>query len=133
MTRPPGRTTRAASASVEIGIGDQLEHPDEEGRVDRRVSEGQPIDVCHRHAGTDAFDGGAHHRVAQVDADDVQAMVAEAVGDHAGADAQFDDALAVDPRSEVVGEVVAAALAAACLVVDGGDSIERRSGHGTAP
>ncbi len=78
-------------------------------------------------------DGVTHHRRAEIGADRLDAVTSQSGCDDAGADSELGDSWAGNPRGERVGEVVAAALASPCGLVDVGHTIERRSWHGGAP
>jgi hypothetical protein len=87
------------------------------------------IDVGERHPCADPSDRRAHHRVAQIDTDDVDPVTPKTLGDHPRPDAEFEHRGTGDPRCQIVGEVIAAPFATACLVVDVGNTVERGSGH----
>ena len=71
----------------------------------------------------------ANHRLAQVDTHDIVAERPQTVRNDAGSDPELDHTRADDPRREIIGESVPAALSAAGVVVDVGNAIERGPRH----
>ena len=71
-TRPPGRSTRAISASVAVGFGDQLQHGEGDRPRRRLVAQGQLLRVGAQEAdiGTRlGVDRAGQHRLGDVDAE----------------------------------------------------------------
>lgn len=111
-------------------IRDQLQHPHEARSVHGVVRDRELIDICDGHPVPDAIEGPPQHRLAQIEAEHLDAVGPQTVRDHPGAEAEFDHAGPGDPWCEVVGEVVTPARSSAGRVVDLGDTIERGPRYG---
>ena len=129
MTRPPGRTDASSLGQCCHRVGDELQHPHEVGRVDGSLRQWEGVDVGHSYSAAQPIDGGTKHRVAEVEADRLDAVSPQPAGDHPGADPEFHDRRPDDPRRQGVGESVAASLPAPGRVVDRRHLVERRTGH----
>ena len=77
ITRPPADHACGLGRRRD-GVGNQLQHPDEVGGVDAVVGERQPVDIGEGHGWSEPSDGETHHRLAQVETGDVDAVASQA-------------------------------------------------------
>ena len=110
-------------------VGDELQHPHEVRRVGGSVRQWEGVDVGHPDSAAHPIDGGTKHRIAEVEADRLDAVSTQPARDHPGTDPQFHHGRPDDPRRQGVGESVAASLPAPRCVVDRRNLVERRTGH----